>query len=119
MTELPEAVRRAGGAGAADSVQVPATIDGFTPEFLTQAMRQRIPGLVVESAEQVDFIHGASSKLRMRIRTNRNDVPNSVIVKGGFEAHSRVMRDMHANEINAYRWVVPTLDVDTVECFYA
>ena len=65
-------------------------------------------GLYAYDDAQVDFIHGASSKLRIRLRTNRNDVPNSVIVKGGFEAHSRVMRDMHANEVNAYRWVVPT-----------
>ena len=120
MTELPEVVRRAGGAGVAgDTVAVPASIDGFTAAFLTEAMQQRVPGLVVEQAEQVDFIHGASSKLRIRLRTNRNDVPNSVIVKGGFEAHSRVMRDMHANEVNAYRWVVPTLDVNTVDCFYS
>jgi hypothetical protein len=120
MTELSEAVRRAGGAGVAgDTIEVPDSINGFTAEFLTEAMRQRVPGIVVEEAEQVDFIHGASSKLRMRIRTNRNDIPNSIIVKGGFEAHSRVMRDMHANEINAYRVLVPTLAVNTVDCYYA
>jgi hypothetical protein len=120
MTELSEVVRRAGGAGVAgDTVEVPETPAGFTPDYLTQAMQQRVPGLVVESAELVDKISGASSKLRMRIRTNRNDIPNSIIVKGGFEAHSRVMRDMHANEVNAYRNVVPTLDVNTVDCYYA
>ena len=120
MTELPEVVRRAGGAGVSgDTVAIPASIAGFTAEFLTEAMQQRVPGIVVETAEQVDFIHGASSKLRMRLRTNRNDVPNSVIATDGFEAHSRLMRDMHANEVNAYRWVVPTLDVNTVDCFYS
>ena len=120
MTLLSEAVLRAGGMSAKrDSVDVPETMDGFTPEFLTAAMQQRVPGIVVESAERGDYIRGASSKLRMRIRTNRNDVPGSVIVKGGFEPHSRVMRDMNANEVNAYRWLVPTVDVNTVECFYA
>jgi hypothetical protein len=120
MTELPEVVRRAGGAGVAgDTVAVPETMDGFTPAFLTAAMQQRVPGIVVEAAEQLDHIHGASSKVRMRIRTNRNDVPNSIIVKGGFETHSRLMRDMNANEVNAYRWVVPTVEVNTVECYYA
>jgi hypothetical protein len=119
MTELPEAVRRAGGVGAADSVEPPETVEGFTPELLTKAMQQRVPGAVVEAAEHVELIRGASSKIRLRIRSNRNDLPSSVIVKGGFEAHSRLMRDMHANEINAYRWVVPTLQVNTVECFYA
>ena len=90
-----------------------------TASWLTEILSQDTPGLVVEEALFKGHISGASSKLRMRLRTNRNDYPAAIVVKAGLEAHSPAMRSMHDNEMHAYRDLIPTLEVNAPRCLYA
>jgi len=98
---------------------VPHAMEEVTPDWLTRVLSRDIPGLVVQGMEVVGFIHGASTKARVKLRTNRNDAPVSLIVKAGFEPHSHLMRAMHDNEIHAYRDLIPTLEVNAPRCFFA
>ena len=100
-------------------VAIPHTIDEVTAAWLSDALATGLPGLVVDEATLSGYIRGASTKARLRLRTNRNDAPVSVIVKAGFEPHSHAMRSMHDNEMHAYRDLIPTLAVNAPHCFFA
>lgn len=91
----------------------------ITTDWLTKALSQAEPGLEVHDATTCGRISGASTKVRVRIRTNRNTYPSSIIVKAGLEQHSDHMRPMHDNELHAYRDFIPTLDVNAPRCLYA
>lgn len=99
--------------------RLPRNLSDLTPEWLTSALGQTWPGIVVDSANLVETIRGASTKARIELRTNRNDVPPCMIVKAGFEAHSDNMRSMHDNEMHAYRDLIPTIDINAPKCFFA
>lgn len=102
-----------------EDMVVPRSIDAVTADWMTRALSSAEADLVVNSVHSVEVIRGASSKVRIALRTNRNDFPTTVIVKAGFEQHSKGMKYMHRNEMHAYRDLVPTLDVNTPHCFFA
>jgi hypothetical protein len=101
------------------SMRLPSSIGEVTSKWLTFALSQAAPGLVVRSAKLVDYIHGASTKARMGVSTNRNDFPSTIIVKAGFEPHSQMLQGMHLTETHAYRDLIPTLDVNAPRCLFA
>jgi hypothetical protein len=104
----------------ARSVPIPHSIADVDAGWLTQALGATHPGLVVEQAQVVESLGGASTKLRMAVRTNRPDFPSHIIVKGCLEPHNQiVMLGPQVSEVQAYTLLVPTLDVETVRCFYA
>jgi len=104
-------------------LKVPTRPEEVTAEWLTAALARRIPGAVVHELEALERIHGASSKLRLRLRLNAAaeaaGVTRQVILKAGFENHSPGLEVMHRNEVNAYRHLAPSADVPTAACFYA
>ncbi|MBV9840572.1 MAG: phosphotransferase [Sphingomonadaceae bacterium] len=100
-------------------VKIPHEIEDVTAEWLTDALATDMPGIVVDDATIVGRIPGASTKARVKLRTNRNDAPVSVIVKAGFEPHSPNMRMMHDNEMHAYRDFAPLVGVNTPKCYFA
>ena len=106
-------------ADVATQVKIPHEIEEVTAGWLTDALSTDIPGLIVDDATITGRIPGASTKARVKLRTNSNEAPSSVIVKAGFEPHSPNMRGMHDNEMHAYRDLVPLLDVNTPKCFFA
>lgn len=94
-------------------------IAGITPQWLTELLAERNPGLVVDAVSIVDVQHGACTKIRLAARTNRNDFPSSLMMKVGFEPHSTAMRSMHVNEYHAYVDLLPTVDLNAPRCFGA
>lgn len=92
---------------------LPLTPAGLTPQWLTNALGQPI-----EHAEVLDIITGTSTKIRVRIESNA-DLPQTLIVKGGFEAHSPAMADMYANEARFYSRLAPALPLPTPRCWFA
>ena len=90
---------------------LPTTLDAITARWLTAALAHPHPGVVVERAEQVDIQHGTCTKLRLRLGLNpagrAAGIPELVILKGGFEPHSRAMHYMHGHEVHAYADVAP------------
>jgi hypothetical protein len=101
------------------AMEIPDKLDDITPAWLTEALGTTAPGIVVDSAQIVDVIHGACTKVRLSLRTNRNYFPSTVLMKAGFEAHSPAMRPMHDNEYHAYRDLIPTPEVNSPHCHFA
>jgi len=92
-------------------MQLPLAPQEITAEWLTDALAFRFPGVRVTGAEIADIINGTSTKVRVRLHYNRAGLdaglPPTLIVKGGFEAHSPSMKDMCLNETRFYRDVQP------------
>jgi hypothetical protein len=104
-----------------EPIPIPKTIGEIGAVWLTEALRTRFAGLVVESADIRQSLGGACTKLRVAIHTNRVNFPSSIIVKGCFEAHNQEMMPwLQRNEANLYTHMVPHLNgVGTVGCFFA
>ena len=100
-------------------MHLPRTLDEITPQWLTNALSTGDPGIVVDSVQIIDVVNGACTKVRLALRSNRNDFPSTVLMKAGFEAHSPAMKAMHQSEFRAYRDFIPTLDTNSPRCFFA
>lgn len=81
---------------------LPVEIGDITPAWLSAAL-----GRPVSAAKVVDVNNGTCTKIRVALEAEDPDIPETVILKGGFEAHSRMMDYMHANEVHAYADVAP------------
>lgn len=92
-----------------------------TQEWLEAALRERRPGLRLQSARIVDVIPGTSTKIRVAIRqaAGGDDLPATLIVKGGFEDHSAAMGPMYLNEMRFYRDVQPYAAIHSPRCYFA
>jgi hypothetical protein len=104
---------------------LPITVEEITPEWLSAAVRQRAPQATVRGVDIVEFIRSTSTKIRLRLdideAAKRAGIPELVILKGGFEAHSRNvgMANMHEREVRGYRDVFPVIPLPTPACYFA
>lgn len=102
---------------------LPLTEVEITAAWLTTALRQRTPGVTVEEVEVVNAIRGTSSKIRLRLTMDdagkRMGIPELVILKGGFEQHSRELYRMHEREVIGYRDVLTQLPLPAPICYFA
>ena len=103
-------------------MKLPLTPEEVTTEWLNEALRYRHPDVVVSSSEIVDIIWGTSTKIRVALNYESGrdcGLPETMIVKGGFEEHSPKMKEMYINEIRAYRDVLPLIEMNAPVCYYA
>lgn len=102
-------------------IKIPSLITDFTPAWLTQALRHKYPDTTITDATPVDSIMGTSSKIRLRLSYAKEgqSLPETVIIKGGFDEHSALMRDMHEVEARFYRDVQARLPMKSPECYFA
>lgn len=105
---------------------LPVTIEEITPEWLTSALRTRVPTATVRRVEVVDMIRATCTKIRLNLDLNdaarRANIPERVILKGGFETHSRQLGRlgaMHEREVRGYRDVFPRVSLPTPACYFA
>jgi hypothetical protein len=81
------------------------------------------PGTQVTACAVIDVMAGTSTKIRVGLEYNdagrRHALPPTLIVKGGFEAHSPAMQPMYLNEMRFYRDVQPHVSIHSPRCFYA
>ena len=107
----------------ASHLPLPITVEGITPEWLTAALRTRAPGVTVHGLEVVDVVDTTTTKVRLRLdrdtRAVDAGIPELIIVKGGFQEHSRELAKMHLREVRAYRDVFPEVPLRTPACFFA
>jgi hypothetical protein len=98
-------------------------VEGVTAEWLTQALRQRAPGVTIRKAEVVDTVFTTCSKIRLRLDRDEAAVaagiPELIIVKGGFEEHARGLDHMHLREVRGYRDIYPEVPLPHPTCFFA
>lgn len=106
---------------AAEKLWIPSRIEDITPSWLTLAFSAQHPDVTISHAEVVDAIMGTSSKVRLRLSyaDMRQDLPSTVIVKGGFDEHSVLMRDMHEVETRFYRDLQAKLPMNSPHCYFA
>lgn len=104
---------------------LPTEVDAITADWLTQALRTKHAGVTVRSAEIVDVIRGTCTKIRIGLELDdeghRAGIPASIMLKGGFEPHSRnvTMNHMHEREVRGYREVLPELGLPSPACYFA
>lgn len=101
------------------AVTVPESIDEITAPWLTEALQAQFPGVTVRRLDVVDVAHGACTKVRLGLTTDRNDTPPTMLMKIGFEQHSPLMRGMHLNEYNAYTKLMPLAGISHPACHAA
>lgn len=102
---------------------LPSTLEEITAEWLTAALRSQAPDVTVRGFEIVDEIRGTSTKLRVRLDLDeagkRAGIPETVIIKGGFESHSPGMYYMYEREIIGYRDIWPKLGLHSPASYFA
>jgi hypothetical protein len=99
---------------------LPTAIEEIDADWLTAALRTNSPGVTVRNFELVDAKRSTCTKLRLRLDMDeRAAIPETVILKGGFEPHSRALYHMHEREVRGYRDVFPVLKLPTPACFFA
>jgi hypothetical protein len=104
-----------------DALPLPITPEGVTANWLTSALRQRRQSVTVTGVEIVDVIFGTSTKIRVRATyrgPGAEGLPPTLIVKGGFEEHSRDMGPMYASEARFYADVVPYISMPSPICYF-
>jgi Ecdysteroid kinase-like family len=105
-------------------MKLPLTSDAITAQWLSTALSQRRPGTVVTNVEIVDVLLGTSTKIRVRPTYSSDsgasvDLQPTLIVKGGFEAHSPLLAPMYLNEMRFYRDVQPRVPMRSPICYFA
>src|SRR5262249_29423705 len=102
---------------------LPLELDAIDRDWLTAALRTRAPGVTVDAVSVVDINRGTCTKVRLRLQMDaagrRAGIPETVILKGGFEPHSRKMWYMHESEVRAYRDLIPELGPPSPACYFA
>lgn len=102
---------------------LPVTVDEITTDWLTAALRQRTPAVTVLGLEVVDILNTTTTKIRIRLDLDeagrKAGIPELIIVKGGFQAHSRELDHMHKREVQGYRDVFPHVPIPHPTCFFA
>ncbi|CAN7194856.1 phosphotransferase [Phenylobacterium sp. LjRoot225] len=102
---------------------LPIALEDITPAWLTAALRIKAPGVTVRGFEVVDLIRSTTTKVRLRLDLDeagrRAGIPELVILKGGFEPHSRGLGHMHEKEVRGYRDVYPVLPLPSPACYFA
>ena len=87
------------------------------PEEIDAEWLSAATGFHVSHAEVVDVILGTSTKIRVAVESD--SLPRTIIVKGGFEEHSPLMKEMYENEIRFYSQLAPALPLNAPRCWFA
>jgi hypothetical protein len=100
---------------------LPLQLAEIDREWLTQALRTRVPDATVQAFEIGEVIHGTCTKVRIHLELNeagRNaGIAESVVLKGGFEEHSRFLMSTKVEPL-AYRDLLPS-GLNTPRCYFA
>lgn len=105
-----------------DALPLPLTPEEVTARWLTAALRERRPNVSVTEARVEDVICGTSTKIRVRCSyagPGSDELPPTLIVKGGFEAHGPSMKPMYANEVRFYADIAPYIPMAAPACYFA
>lgn len=67
------------------AVSIPTGLADVTPDWLTEVLDLRFPGVKITEVEVMNVLHGSAAKARVKISSEgATGVPPSVIVKGSF-----------------------------------
>lgn len=101
---------------------LPKTIDEITPEWLSDALGRRFPGVKVLSADITGVLHGSATKVLLLMVYNdpgiQAGLPPSICLKGGFGAHTHEIAAVYATEVKFYTRYAPELSIRLPECYF-
>jgi len=101
------------------AVALPRRVDEITADWLTQALGDAFPGVVVRDHRRTAFIDGTAQKVRYELTYADGPAgPSSLWVKGGFDPKGARQGDAFANEVRFFRDLAPRLAVNTPACFF-
>lgn len=102
---------------------LPVALQDISADWICSVLSAQVPGLAVTRAEPGEVMQGTATKVRMRLEYNeagrRAGLPDTLIVKGGFAAHSAMMAPIYELEARFYRELAPRLDLRLPRCFFA
>ena len=102
---------------------VPSDLTQVDAGWLEAALRAQSPDLRIAGCEQAQVIHGAATKMKLRVEylSNPDGLPTELWVKGGWEPHSEWLAGMgtYTNEALFYREFKPRVPVATPRCFFS
>jgi hypothetical protein len=108
---------------SASARPLPVSMEDINREWLTKALRVRVPGAEVQDCRVLHVLHGTCTKIRFQLQLNeagrRAGIPERVILKGGFEPHSRTIISVLENEAHAYCDVFTRLPLNTPACYFS
>jgi hypothetical protein len=97
---------------------LPVTLDEIDTGWLTRAL-----GVPVRDSAIVDVIRGTCTKIRLALdldeAAKRAGMPESVILKGGFEEHSRQLTFVLRTEALGYCDLLSGSGLNTPTCYFA
>lgn len=111
----------------ASPIRLPREIDQISPEFLTEALQRRFPGITVTGVAIPFVHHGFTTIVRLELELDeagrRSGLPSRIILKGGFEPETRGIAGEFAigpflMEVGAYR-TIPGLGLNMPDCYFA
>jgi hypothetical protein len=106
-----------------DVFPLPVAIDQIDAPWLTAALARGCPGAEVRAVRVLGVNRGTCTKVSLELDLNpaarTAGIPERVMLKGGFEPHSRDMGYMHEVEVRGYRDVFPHVPLPTPECYFA
>lgn len=103
----------------------PTSIDAVTPQWLSAAISQRFPGIIVTDVEFDNIVQSTATKMRLKLRYNEAGnaagLPSQMYMKGGFSiAHEYdSAASGYASESMFYRDVAPSLSIPLPACYFA
>jgi hypothetical protein len=101
---------------------LPLELEELDAAWLTAALFQGRPGAKVEAFEIVDIRRGFTTLVRLKLTFNEAGraagVPSTVMLKAGFEPHSRKRARTYVMEAVGYRDVWPVLGLRTPTCYF-
>jgi len=102
---------------------LPVSIEEIDCDWLTRALRIKVPGVTVRNFEIVDMIRGTCTKIRLRLDMDeagrQAGIPETVFLKGGFESHSRDLVFLLMSESLGYRDLLPNSGLNNPACYFA
>lgn len=94
----------------------------ITPQWLSSALQNRYPGVVVESMKELQFIDSHTSKLRMELTYNQAGIdaglPSHLCLKSNFSGGFDDV-DICMLEAQYYYFAQQHMSVPTAKCYYA
>ena len=106
-----------------DPHRLPLTVEDITTEWLVAALAERHPGIGIDGHRVLDVNRGTCTKVRIELELDAAaraaGISPRVILKGGFEPHSRAMHIMHSKEVRGYAEVFPLSPLRSPACWFA
>jgi hypothetical protein len=104
---------------------LPKSLDDVTSDWVQGCLQERWPGLRLEGLHVAKVIHGAATKIKLRLEVASSSVrpatpvPPSLWLKIGFEPHHGMMEPIYGAETTFFGTIRKFYDVHTPDCFFA